>query len=148
MLSQLAAAHPSLLASFGLFGIIKEIAVDDAGLLEFHNEYFSYPLYMDPSQQFYRALGGRKITTFRTWNPLRLYRGFVDMKERIARKQLAGNMVGEGIVQGGVIVFDRHGDPRAVYQELTGSELPVEDILAALTALQAEAKEEASTEQS
>lgn len=138
MLSQLVASHSSI--TFGLFGIIKEIGVDDEGLADFYDQYFPHPLYLDSSQQFYQAaLGGRKITTLRTWNPLRLYRGFQAMKARIARKKLEGNMVGEGLVQGGVIIFDRHGEPRAVYQELTGQELPVDDILAALTALQAEA---------
>ena len=123
-----------------MFGIVKEVAVDDAGLLDFHDTYFPYPLYMDPSQQFYQALGGRKITTLRTWNPLRLYRGFQDMKARIANKKgLEGNMIGEGLVQGGVIVLDKHGDVRAVYQEMTGRELPVNDILEALSVLQAEA---------
>ena len=122
-----------------MFGIVKEIAVDDVGLLDFHDTYFPYPLYLDPTQQFYQALGGRKITTLRTWNPWRLYRGFQEMKARLASKKgLEGNMVGEGLVQGGVIVLDRHGDVRAVYQELTGRELPVEDILEALTVLQAE----------
>lgn len=139
-LSHLAAQHPTLLGQFGLLGIVKEVAVDDAGLIDFWGTYFQYPLYMDPSQQFYQALGGRKITTLRTWNPLKLYRSFQEMKARIASKKgLEGNMVGEGLVQGGVIVLDRQGDVRAVYQELTGRELPVDDILEALTVLQAEA---------
>lgn len=138
-MSLLAASHPTLLADFGLFGLIKEMGVDDAGVLDFYNDYFPHPLFLDPTQQFYKALGSRKITTFQTWNPLRLYRGFQNMKERIARKKLEGNMIGEGIIQGGVILFDRQGDPRAVYQEMSGQELPIEDILTALQALQAEA---------
>lgn len=135
----MAAQHESLFRSFSLCGIVKEISVDDAGLLDFHDTYFPYPLYLDPTQQFYQALGNRKITTLRTWNPWRLYRGFQEMKARVASKKVEGNMVGEGLVQGGVIVLDRHGEIRAVYQELTGRELPVDDILEALTVLQAEA---------
>ena len=41
-------------------------------------------------------------------------------------------MIGEGLVQGGVIVFDADARPRYVYQEKTGDELPHKDILAAL----------------
>jgi len=151
-LSELAAAAKNgdndIMNHFGLFGIIKEVGVDDEGLLEFH-KYFNHPLYLDPSNQFYKALGSRSILTVRTWNPLRWYRAFKSMNERIARKNLTGNYVGEGLIQGGVIIFDRSGTPRAVYQELTGQELPMDDIIAALTVLQAEvAAEEATTSSS
>ncbi|CAB9513592.1 family with sequence similarity 213, member [Seminavis robusta] len=125
--------------SFGLFGIVKEIDVDDEGLLEFHNVYYPYPLYLDSSQQFYAALGSRKITTLSTWNPIRIFRGFKAMAARLKSKpDLQGNYKGEGLVQGGIIVFDAQGNARAVYQEMTGSEIPKQDILAALQALQEE----------
>jgi AhpC/TSA antioxidant enzyme len=145
MLSQLAAENPILFSNFGLFGIVKEVAVDDAGLLEFYDQYFNYPLYMDSSTQFYSALGSRKITTLSTWNPMRMYRGFKAMSARLkAKPNLQGNLKGEGIVQGGIIVFDPKGEARAVYKEATGSEIPSEDILTALKALFEEqgAKEE------
>jgi AhpC/TSA antioxidant enzyme len=136
MLSQLAAEHPALFSNFGLFGIVKEIAVDDEGLLDFHDQFFNYPLYMDSSTQFYKALGGRKITTLSTWNPLRIYRGFKAMADRLkAKPDLQGNLKGEGLVQGGIIVFDPKGDARAVYQEATGGEIPSEDIITSLKAL-------------
>jgi hypothetical protein len=91
---------------------------------------------MDGSTQFYAALGSRKITTLSTWNPMRIYRGFKAMTARLKSKpDLQGNLKGEGIVQGGIIVFDPKGDARAVYQEVTGSEIPSEDILTALKAL-------------
>lgn len=138
MMSELSVANPNVFSDFGLFGILKEVAVDDEGLLEFHDEFFPHPLYVDPSQQFYQALGNRKITKLRTWNPLRIYRGFQSMKERLSRKNISGNMKGEGLIQGGIIVFDQKGVVRAVYSELTGDEIPVDDILAALKAIQAE----------
>jgi len=140
-LSQLSAAHRSIFEDFGIFGMVKEINVDDAGLLEFHKKYFPHDIYLDASQQFYKTLGSRKITTLRTWNPLRLWRGYQDMKERITRKNLEGNLIGEGIIQGGIVIFDRHGDPRAVYQEQIGNEIPEESILQALKALQEEYKQ-------
>lgn len=146
MLSQLAAEHPALFQQFGLFGIIKEIGVDDEGLLDFYNQYFSYPLYMDASLQFYQALGSRKIFKLTTWNPFRIYRGFKAMSARLQSKpDLKGNYIGEGIIQGGIIVFDSQGDPRAVYQESTGSEIPSKDILEALEFLVEERKGGASS---
>lgn len=149
MLSQLSADHPDVFADFGLFGIVKEIVVDDEGLLEFHDDFFPHPLYMDASLQFYEAMGKRKITTLRTWNPLRLYRSFKAMQARLANKtSLTGNMVGEGLVQGGMVVFDKQGDARAVYLEETGREPPIDDILAALKAIQAENSASASASQS
>ena len=147
MLSQLAADNPEVFSDFGLFGILKEVAVDDEGLLEFHDNYFNYPLYMDPSQQFYEAMGKRKITKLRTWNPLRIYRGFKSMQARLANKtDLIGNMKGEGLIQGGMIVFDKQGDARAVYLEETGREPPVDDLLEALKAIQAEKSATSSAE--
>merc|ERR1712194_862527 len=99
-LSQLSADHPDVFADFGLFGIVKEVAVDDEGLLEFHDDFFPHPLYKDSSLQFYEAMGKRKITTLRSWNPLRLYRSFKAMQARLKSKStLTGNMVGEGLVQ-------------------------------------------------
>ena len=112
--------------------------MDDEGLLEF-TKFFPHPLYLDESNQVYEALGKRKITTLKTWNPFRIYRGFKALKARLAEKSdLHGNMKGEGLVQGGVIIFDKNGDPRAVYLEETGSEPPIDDILAALKAIQVE----------
>lgn len=148
MLSRLAAENPDVFQDFGLFGIVKEVAVDDEGLLEFHDKFFPHPLYLDESQQVYEALGKRKITTLKTWNPLRIYRGFKEMKARLQSKSdLTGNMKGEGIVQGGIIILDKQGDARAVYLEETGSEPPVEDILAALKTLRLEESKEPATEQ-
>ena len=137
-LSRLAADNPRLFEGFGIFGIVKEVAVDDEGLLEFYNDYFHYPLYMDDSQQFYEALGSRKITSLPTWNPIKLWKGFRSMQSRLEGKNLTGNMIGEGIIQGGIIIFDKNGEPYAVYQERTGAAIPEEDILAALKALKNE----------
>mmetsp|Transcript_6054 Transcript_6054/g.9175 ORF Transcript_6054/g.9175 Transcript_6054/m.9175 type:complete len:85 (-) Transcript_6054:218-472(-) len=70
-----------------------------------------------------------------TWNPLRLYRGYKDMSKRLKEKTLEGNLVGEGLVQGGIIIFGKDGKPKYAYEEETGSEIPVDDIVAALNAV-------------
>ena len=41
-------------------------------------------------------------------------------------------MVGEGLTLGGIIVFGSDGEPKYAYPEITGSELVIDDILAAL----------------
>lgn len=122
---------------FAFFGIIKEIGVDDAGLTDFSTKYYpGRDLYRDEALDFYQLLGGgtvRKLSLLRTFlSPIKLYRSIKDIGRRHTAKGIEQNMIGEGLVQGGVIVFDAEARPRYVYQEKTGDELPTEEILAAM----------------
>mmetsp|Transcript_10046 Transcript_10046/g.23486 ORF Transcript_10046/g.23486 Transcript_10046/m.23486 type:complete len:134 (-) Transcript_10046:247-648(-) len=125
------------LDGFGLIGLIKETGVDDAGLIEFYNDYFRYPLYRDEETAFYKALGSRKLG-LTSWNPIKIFRGLREVGRRLKEKGISGNFKGEGLVQGGVVIFDSAGNPRYAYREKTGEELPVEDIAAAVKALKSE----------
>lgn len=60
------------------------------------------------------------------------------MTSRLAEKKLEGNLKGEGMVQGGIIIFGKDGKARFAYEEETGKDLPVNDILAAVRAVDAE----------
>jgi len=51
--------------------------------------------------------------------------------KRLKRKNISGNMKGEGLVQGGIIIFDKTGKARYAYREETGYEVPEEDIILA-----------------
>lgn len=133
-LSQLAAKRGKPLDGFGLWGLVKENGVDDEGLVEFQTDFFSHPLYRDESKAFYDALGNRKIK-LTTWNPFKLWSGMKAMGNRLKEKNIEGNMKGDGMVQGGVIIFGKDMRPKYAYKEETGSELPVEDILAAVDAV-------------
>jgi len=135
-LRDLAANETKPLEGFDLFGVIKETGVDDEGLAEF-SKHYPFPLYRDQNLQFYEALGKRQLK-LTTWNPLRLWKGYRDMTQRLKEKDLAGNLVGEGLVQGGVIIFGNDGQPRYSYLEETGSEIPVDDIVAAVRAVKEE----------
>jgi len=109
------------------------VGVDDEGLAEFESNFFPYPLYRDESKTFYNALGLRKMSLKpKSWNPLKIYRGMRDMLKRLSDKNISGNMVGEGLIQGGIIIFDRNGKARYAYREETGFEVPINDVIAAV----------------
>ena len=53
-IATLAARNDTPLAGFGIFGVVKEVTgVDDVGLTEFYDNYFTYPIYKDESLIFY-----------------------------------------------------------------------------------------------
>lgn len=139
-LSVLAAQRKEAFDGFGIFAIIKETGIDDEGLIEFHKSYFPYPTFCDKSYSFYQALGDRKVSINFVFNPLSLFSFICEAYKRITSKGIQGNFKGEGIVQGGVIIFDKEGKPRHAYEEETGEDLPVKDILAALNAVRRESQ--------
>jgi hypothetical protein len=121
------------LVPFHLFGIVKEVGVDDVGLMEFNEQYFHHlPIYHDIHNAIYTAFGKRTIFRLRTWNPLSLYRGFVNIGQRISQQNITGNYKGEGIVQGGILIFDANGTLRYSINEEIGTPFDVDVILAAL----------------
>jgi len=148
-LTELAASDPKTLSNFGMFGVVKETGVDDEGSRDFYEDYFPYPLYRDENLDFYRAFGDGKITDHLSWgtllNPYKLYKGMNEIRKRTKRKNIVGNLKGEGLKTGGIIVFGSDGEPKYAYPELTGNPLKTDDILAALRALSdstSESKEE------
>lgn len=114
-----------------VWGVVKETAVDDVGLTEFYNDNFKYPLYQDLELAIYKAMGNRPIK-LNTWNPFRLYRGYMDMQKRMEEKKLEGNLKGEGFIQGGVLIMDRDGRIVYQYEENVGDELELDDLRAAI----------------
>lgn len=54
------------------------------------------------------------------------------------KKNISGNMTGEGLIQGGIIIFDKDGKAKYAYREETGFEVPINDILAAVKMVKAE----------
>lgn len=127
----------SPLDGFNLFGIVKETGVDDAGLAEFHSKYYPYDLYRDDDLIFYNNFfGQRKFgLSSLSLNPIKIYRGVRTLSTRMKAKSIDGNLIGEGSVKGGVILFDKRGKVKYAYQEETGTELPVDDIGAAAIAI-------------
>lgn len=130
----LAAEYPEKLDGFELFAVVKETGVDDEGLASFQHSAFPYSIYRDDSHALYKALGNRKIGLF---SLVRLLANFSLMK-RLKEKEIDGNTKGEGFKKGGLIVFGKDGEPRAMLKEETGQDLPVVDIVSTLNALRNE----------
>lgn len=128
----------SRLEGFDLFGVVKETGIDNEGLAEFSNNYYGkYPLYCDKSYSLYQALGDRKAVELPSL--FTLFTSFLDAVLRITSKGIRWNAKGEGIVKGGLIIFDNKGNPKYAYKEETGLDLPVQDIVTALEAVRREA---------
>ena len=134
-LSELAARSDKPLDGFELFGIVKETGVDDEGLREFHSKFYDYPLYKNEGLEFYKALGSGKLGFT---SMLKLLFGYRSVTKRMKSKNIDGNLVGEGLVKGGVIIFDKKGKPKYSYQEVTGNQMPVDDIAAAVQSIKEE----------
>lgn len=129
-------------------GIIKETGVDDEGLMEFYQKYYTFPLFKDVDLKTYEAFGNRSIFKLRTWNPYRIWKGFKELGQRIKKKELEGNYAGEGLIQGGVLIFDRKGELQYAYEEKVGTELDMEEIGAALSGIMDEKQASSSSFQS
>jgi hypothetical protein len=127
------------LDGFTLFGVVKETGIDNEGLAEFSNSYYGkYPLYCDKSYSLYQALGDRKASELPSL--FTLFTSFLDAWKRISSKGIKWNVKGEGIVKGGLIIFDAKGNPKYAYKEEMGVDLPIQDIVKALEAVRRESK--------
>jgi AhpC/TSA antioxidant enzyme len=147
-LSVLAAlySHP-FLEGFNMFGVVKETGIDDEGLAEFHHQYFGkFPLYCDKSYSFYQGLGDRKSVELPSlWSIIKsLVLG--GAWQRIKSKGISWNTKGEGVTKGGLVIFDKKGNPRYAYKEDMGNDLPVVDILHALEQLRQEQQKQEQTQ--
>ncbi len=123
-----------------LIGIIKEIAPvrggprydAQLGVTEFQENYFkNYPVYLDSEREFFNLFGLHYLTSqpFHSWNPIKLYISFSELMKRLDKKNIKGNVTGEGLLQGGVLVVNnKKKTVDYSYKELTGYLLPVNEI--------------------
>ena len=105
-------------------GVIKETGVDDEALMEFYTDYFNFPLYKDEGMNLYNIIGNEKMDTFTLLSKAARMHQRVDAKGIRGRAQVKG----EGLTQGGVLIFDSKGKLRYVYYETFGHELDMEAI--------------------
>ena len=118
-----------------MFGIVKETGVDDDGLYKFQNNYFSRPMYKDEEMNFYNFVGSSKIRKMSGMGLLKMIWNIPKSNRRWRQNDIESNLSGEGLIQGGVVIFDKDGKQKYAYQEETGKELPVDDIIAAVNAV-------------
>ena len=129
-------------------GIIKEVAPTSQaatdtvlGVGEFARQYFGGgAVYLDEGKQVYGFLGDRKLISTRNVfkalvRPLKTWRSLRAVGDRMKSKGIEGNMVGEGLLLGGVLVVDRDGRVTYSYPETTGEPAPVDAVDEALDAL-------------
>ena len=105
-------------------GVIKETGIDDDALLEFYTDYFTFPLYKDEGMNLYNIIGNEKLDTFT------LFANAKRMHDRVDAKGIRSSpkVKGEGLTQGGVLIFDKHGRLCYVYYETFGFELDTQAI--------------------
>ena len=145
------ARHPEL-KKVPLVGVIKEVAPtkqaetdEKLGVGEFQKMYFNgRKMYLDEDRAFYKFIGNRKITdSFKLTTllrPWKIYGEFKAMGRRMKSKKIEGNMVGDGIVQGGLLVVSNDNKVLYKYEEKTGSEVPLDDFEAGFLKLSKSAK--------
>lgn len=130
-LSHLAALQPhkgSRHGAIALIGVIKE-RVHDEGILEFHEHYYKYPLYLDEKWKIFHAMGCRKLTV-PEMIPTFL-KSFGRYKKKRITNKAVGN-VGDHFTQGGLLIFDKKGELRYACDEVFGAELNLDAIQSAI----------------
>mmetsp|Transcript_88 Transcript_88/g.147 ORF Transcript_88/g.147 Transcript_88/m.147 type:complete len:233 (-) Transcript_88:250-948(-) len=90
----------------GAWAVIKEVGVDDEGLLSLYQNFFNFPFFKDSSMNIYKAMGNRKVGIVP--NPLKIAARYLAIRKRLKEKNIEGNIIGdgEGMVLGGVLIFD------------------------------------------
>lgn len=121
-------------SKIAVLGVVKEIGVDDAGLNEFHKDYFnSWPIFLDEELHLYKAMGNRSI--FKVKTLFKLIAGMRKLGRRMSQKGIGGNMVGEGTIQGGILIFDAKGNLVHVLLENITNEINMVEIAQVLEKL-------------
>lgn len=116
------------LNGFHLRSIVKETGIDDEGLKEFITEYFPYASYKDQERVFYKNLGSGTMSL--GFNPMNMVKLIMNSKNMMKDfKVTSWNTKGEGLLQGGWILFDTDGTPRAAFQEDAKKRIPIDKII-------------------
>ena len=119
--------------SVSSWAVIKEVNVDNDGLLRLYDEHFKFPFFLDKERFLYQQLGDRKVN----WKNIRtLFTTVNSIKRRAKQKGVDGGATiigkGEGMTLGGVLIFNQRGQLKYAYQEKFGMELPLKEIRTAI----------------
>ncbi|GKY96648.1 hypothetical protein MPSEU_000624400 [Mayamaea pseudoterrestris] len=132
-LSELAASKDDLMRGVNFWGIVKESSGQEQSLLNFYDNYFHFPLYVDNKWSIYKAMGDRKLCI------INAVKQAFRARSRWASKGLCNQFNGKGDarLQGGILIFKR-GKLRFACDEVFGKELDLNDFRATIRALKDE----------
>mmetsp|Transcript_8404 Transcript_8404/g.16416 ORF Transcript_8404/g.16416 Transcript_8404/m.16416 type:complete len:151 (+) Transcript_8404:400-852(+) len=147
MLSSLKASGK--LGSARLVAVVKEVAPtnmakddEELGVGEFVSKYFTGgEVYLDKEQDLFKALGSRGMK-MNTWNPFKVFSDISGMQKRMDAKGISGNLRGDSILLGGIMVVNKGGPVSWVSFEdgdtmSFGKPFNEDELLAALAAAEA-----------
>jgi AhpC/TSA antioxidant enzyme len=101
---------------------------------------------LDRERNFYKILGNKSLLSqsWSSWNPFKLYSDLKEVDARVKAQGIDGNLKGEGLLQGGVLII--HPVHGIVYKhnERTGAVLPFDEMKQVLDSLSSEASAGAS----
>ena len=124
----------------GLVATVKETGPDDQDIIDFYEQYFRHSIYKDPNWGIYKAMGSRKISGFG------FIKGLVTSLHRYKQKKIAYTMgQTDGWMQGGLLIFDKRGNLRYVYEENFGDEIDIELLTAAVAEARKNVEESSSS---
>lgn len=132
--------------NINLYGIIKEVGVDTEGLLDFQSKYFNNnEVFLDSDREFYKVLGNKSLLSqpLSSWNPFTLYHDFNSLMGRMKEKKIEGNLKGEGLLKGGLLIVSPTKGVVYKHEESTGTAMPyaeIERIVSELTGIEISAE--------
>jgi len=96
--------------------VVKEVAPTSAakddeelGVGEFVSKYFANgEVFLDAEQDFYKGLGSRGMN-MNSWNPFKIVKDIADMQKRMDAKGISGNLRGDSVLLGGVMIVNKGG---------------------------------------
>ncbi len=126
-----------------LVGIVKEVApiagalTDDLlGVETLQTKFFNNnQIFYDKHKKFYDYLGNHHVLSQRieSWNPCKLYSDYKTLNGRLRENQIDDyNWVGEAYTKGGFLLVCPKDGVVYQYQEMTGYELPLDEIYEAV----------------
>lgn len=132
--------------SVPVHAVVKEEELTDVaaekmlGLEDFQKSYFCGELFQDPERKFYEFLGSKPIFTLgglgrALLNPFKFRRELKEMGERQKAKGIEGNMQGDGLTKGGILVISPQDQILYTFYEDPGNGVPSAECAAIVAAI-------------
>jgi len=134
-------AEAGKLGTAKLYGLVKETAPSgkwttdaELGVQDFADTYFSHgEVFLDKETVFVKALGEKSIfKSLASWNPITIFKALKNDTARLKAKGVEGNLAGEGLKSGAVLVVKQGGPITFVHPEVTTKPIEEETLLQAL----------------